>query len=66
MMIAIMMMIAMSVWLLVLVHPALAVLGLTTLPVLLLAGRGQSALRKVHDVWAEVTRLPCRHAALLI
>ncbi|NGY64792.1 ABC transporter ATP-binding protein [Lentzea sp. NEAU-D13] len=50
-------MVGLSVWLLVLVHPALLVLGLTTLPLLVLAGRGQSALRRVNDECAEATRL---------
>ncbi|WP_433214350.1 ABC transporter ATP-binding protein [Microtetraspora malaysiensis] len=50
-------MISLNVWLLVLVHPALLLLGLTTLPLLLLASRGQSALRRVNDACAETTRL---------
>lgn len=50
-------MLGLSVWLLVLVHPALLLLGLTTLPLMLLASRGQSALRLVHDQHAEVARL---------
>ncbi len=50
-------MLGLSVWLLALVHPALVFLGLTTLPLLLLASRGQSALRLVNDEHAEVTRL---------
>ncbi|WP_157036166.1 ATP-binding cassette domain-containing protein [Streptomonospora alba] len=50
-------MLGLSVWLLALVHPALLLLGLTTLPLMLLASRGQSALRRVIDAHAEATRL---------
>jgi ATP-binding cassette subfamily B protein len=50
-------MLALSLWLLALVHPALLLLGLTTLPVLLVAGRTREALRRVHDETAEAARL---------
>ncbi|NUR26493.1 MAG: ABC transporter ATP-binding protein [Catenulispora sp.] len=59
-------MLALSVWLLALVHPALLLLGVTTLPVILLSRRGQDALRRVHDETAEVTRLESDVNGLLL
>lgn len=50
-------MLGLSAWLLAAVNPALLLLALTMLPLLLLASRGQSALSRVNDSCAEVTRL---------
>ncbi|GAA1980533.1 ABC transporter ATP-binding protein [Catenulispora subtropica] len=59
-------MLALSVWLLALVHPALILLGVTTMPVIVLARRGQAALRRVHDETAEATRLESDLNGLLL
>lgn len=59
-------MLALSLWLLALVHPALLLLGLTTLPVLLAAGRTRNALRRVQDETAEATRLESELTNLLL
>ncbi|NUR63725.1 MAG: ABC transporter ATP-binding protein [Catenulispora sp.] len=59
-------MLALSLWLLALVHPALLLLGLTTVPVLLVAGRTREALRRVHDETAEASRLESELTNLLL
>ncbi|GAA2066453.1 ABC transporter ATP-binding protein [Catenulispora yoronensis] len=59
-------MLGLSLWLLALVHPALLLLGLTTLPLLLVAGRAQTAMRRVTDETAEVTRLESELNALVL
>ncbi|NUP49864.1 MAG: ABC transporter ATP-binding protein [Catenulispora sp.] len=59
-------MLALSLWLLALVHPALLLLGVTTLPVLLVAGRTRKAVQQVHDETAQTTRLESELNTLLL
>jgi ATP-binding cassette subfamily B protein len=59
-------MIALSAWLLLLVNPVLLLLALTMVPLLLLTGRGQAALRRVNDACAEVTRLESNLHGLIL